>query len=173
MKRSNGTRTPICSCVMPRCTNTFPRSTSSTGTLPTGGDSRLVVHCEQVRRSKDRRDPEPHQKHAERRGGIQADRSGWEWRSSPSGGRRSRKCCTGPTSPKREEPSDYARRLTDHKKDGGLLQHSPAITPQGDKIAFISDRDDYFDVYLINAVDGTIIKKLVSGSRPTTSKSSI
>jgi Tol biopolymer transport system component len=64
---------------------------------------------------------------------------------------------------KREEPADYARALTDSKKDGGFYNTSPAISPQGDKIAFISDRDEYFDVFIMNATDGSIIKKLVDG----------
>lgn len=67
---------------------------------------------------------------------------------------------------KREEPSDFSyKRLTNHTKDGNFYNTSPAISPQGDKIAFISDRDDYFDVYLMSALDGEIIKKLVSGQR--------
>ncbi len=66
---------------------------------------------------------------------------------------------------KREEPSEYARRLTDHTKDQNFYNTSPAISPQGDKIAFISDRDDYFDVYLMSASDGKILDKLVSGQR--------
>jgi Tol biopolymer transport system component len=66
---------------------------------------------------------------------------------------------------KREEPSDFARRLTDHTKDGNFYNTSPAISPQGDKIAFISDRNDYFDVFLMSAIDGQILDKLVSGQR--------
>ena len=66
---------------------------------------------------------------------------------------------------KREEPSEYARKLTDHVKDENFYNTSPAISPQGDRIAFISDRDDYFDVYLMSATDGEIIKKLVNGQR--------
>ncbi|HTY38257.1 MAG TPA: biopolymer transporter Tol [Bacteroidota bacterium] len=66
---------------------------------------------------------------------------------------------------KREEPADFARRLTDHTKDGNFYNTSPAISPQGDKIAFISDRNDYFDVYLMSAIDGQILDKVVSGQR--------
>lgn len=66
---------------------------------------------------------------------------------------------------KREEPADFARRLTDHTKDGNFYNTSPAISPQGDRIAFISDRNDYFDVYLISAIDGQILDKVVSGQR--------
>lgn len=65
---------------------------------------------------------------------------------------------------KREEPADYARRLTDHRKDGGFYNTSPVISPQGDKIAFISNRNDYFDVFVMNATDGSILDKLVSGN---------
>lgn len=66
---------------------------------------------------------------------------------------------------KREDPIDYARRLTDHSKDGSFYNTSPAISPQGDRIAFISNRDDYFDVFLMNTIDGTIEKKLIEGQR--------
>ena len=65
---------------------------------------------------------------------------------------------------KREEPADYARRLTDNRKDGGFYNTSPAISPQGDKIAFISNRNDYFEVFIMNAADGAILQKVVSGS---------
>jgi len=66
---------------------------------------------------------------------------------------------------KREEPSSYARRLTDHKKQGNFYNTSPTISPQGDKIAFISDRNDYFDVYVMSAIDGEILRKVVNGQR--------
>lgn len=65
---------------------------------------------------------------------------------------------------KREEPADYARRLTDNRKSGVFYNGiSPAITPQGDRIAFLSNRDDFFDVYVMSAIDGTIIDKIVEG----------
>jgi Tol biopolymer transport system component len=66
---------------------------------------------------------------------------------------------------KREEPEDYAKRLTKHSKDGNFYNTSPAISPQGDRIAFLSDRNDYFDIYLMSALDGEILDKLVSGQR--------
>ncbi len=66
---------------------------------------------------------------------------------------------------KRQEPSDYAKKLTDHTKDGSFYNTSPAISPAGDRIAFISNRDDYFDVFLMNAIDGSVQDKLISGQR--------
>jgi Tol biopolymer transport system component len=66
---------------------------------------------------------------------------------------------------KLKEPKEYAQQLTDHKKDGSFYNTSPTLSPRGDKIAFISNRDDYFDVYLMNAIDGKIEKKLIKGQR--------
>jgi Tol biopolymer transport system component len=66
---------------------------------------------------------------------------------------------------KREDPGDYARRLTDHKKEGGFYNTSPSISPQGDKVAFISNRRDFFDVFVMNAVDGSQVEKIVDGQQ--------
>ncbi len=67
---------------------------------------------------------------------------------------------------KREEPEDFShKRLTNHIKLGNFYNTSPAISPQGDRIAFISDRNDYFDVYLMSALDGEIIDKIISGQK--------
>ncbi len=66
---------------------------------------------------------------------------------------------------KREEPADYARRLTDHKKDGNFYNTSPALSPQGDKLAFISDRSDYLDVFVMNTIDGKVIDNVVDGQQ--------
>ena len=61
-------------------------------------------------------------------------------------------------------PDEFSKRLTDPKNGDGFYNTSPALSPQGDKIAFISNRDYYFDVYIMNAIDGKIIKKLVQGN---------
>ncbi len=65
----------------------------------------------------------------------------------------------------RDDADNFAKRLTNPKKDDGFYNTSPALSPQGDKIAFISNRDFYFDVYLMDALDGKIIDKLVEGNR--------
>jgi Tol biopolymer transport system component len=62
-----------------------------------------------------------------------------------------------------KRPEDFAKRLTDHKEMGNFYNTSPAISPQGDKIALISDKDDYMSIYLMNADNGKFIKKLVDG----------
>src|SRR3989339_1086059 len=66
-----------------------------------------------------------------------------------------------------QDPDTFAKRLTNNKKDGGFYNASPAISPQGDKIAFISDRDIYLDVYIMDAVDGKVIKKIVESGKTT------
>ncbi|MDZ7291465.1 MAG: BamA/TamA family outer membrane protein [candidate division KSB1 bacterium] len=65
----------------------------------------------------------------------------------------------------RQEPDEIARQLTDHTKYRNFINNSPALSPKGDKIAFLSDKSDYFDVYLMSAIDGKILSKLVSGQK--------
>ena len=65
---------------------------------------------------------------------------------------------------KREDPADFATRLTNHVKESDFYNTSPSISPQGDKVAFISDRDDYFDVYIMSTIDNKVTK-IVDGQR--------
>lgn len=65
----------------------------------------------------------------------------------------------------RDDADTFAKRLTNPKKDDGFYNTSPTLSPQGDKIVFISNRDFYFDVYLMDALDGKILDKLVEGNR--------
>ena len=65
-----------------------------------------------------------------------------------------------------DQPVDIAEKITDHsEKEYNYYDISPAISPQGDKLVYISNRSDYFDVYLYSLVEGKRIKKLVSGER--------
>ncbi|MCK5572550.1 MAG: PD40 domain-containing protein, partial [Bacteroidetes bacterium] len=66
---------------------------------------------------------------------------------------------------KREDPADFSRRLTDHEKEGGFYNTSPTISPQGDRIAFISNRDDFFDLFIMSATDGSRLEKLIDGQQ--------
>ncbi|MBD3376843.1 BamA/TamA family outer membrane protein [candidate division KSB1 bacterium] len=65
----------------------------------------------------------------------------------------------------REEPEEFAKRLTDHREDRNFINTSPAVSNRGDKVAFISDKDDFFDIYLMSAIDGQMLGKLVRGQR--------
>jgi Tol biopolymer transport system component len=65
----------------------------------------------------------------------------------------------------KKDVEDLGRKLTDHVKDHGYYNTKPVFSPDGDKIAFFSDRDGLTDVYLMSALDGKVLKKLVSGER--------
>ncbi|MFQ6618677.1 MAG: peptidase MA family metallohydrolase, partial [Fidelibacterota bacterium] len=65
----------------------------------------------------------------------------------------------------RSEPGEFALRLTDHTEVGNFMNLSPAISPGGAKIAFLSDKSGYADIYLMSSVDGKIISKVISGQR--------
>jgi len=65
----------------------------------------------------------------------------------------------------REDPSEFAKELTNTKKSFGFYNTSPAISPQGDKIAFISDRDIFLDVYVMDADNPKKVKKVVESGQ--------
>jgi len=65
----------------------------------------------------------------------------------------------------RTEPADISKRMTDHEKKRHFLNGSPALSPKGDRLAYISDRSDYSDIYLMSTIDGKNLGKLVQGER--------
>ncbi|RKY58034.1 MAG: biopolymer transporter Tol [Candidatus Neomarinimicrobiota bacterium] len=65
----------------------------------------------------------------------------------------------------RDELDDIALRLTDHKKLKNYFNTGPAINPDGTKIAMMSDRKGYADIFLIDAIEGKVEGKLVGGQR--------
>jgi hypothetical protein len=65
----------------------------------------------------------------------------------------------------RETPDEVATRLTDHMKDRHFYNISPAISPNGDKIVYITDRDDFMDIHLMSAVDGEQLGSVFEGQR--------
>ncbi len=64
-----------------------------------------------------------------------------------------------------EKLKDFSKQLTDHEEDLSSFNLSPAISPSGDRIAYICNKDLYADIFLASASDGKIIKKLVEGER--------
>jgi len=65
----------------------------------------------------------------------------------------------------RDDPEDFAKRLTEPDKDKSFYNTSPTLSPQGDKIAFISNRDYYFGLYIMDALTGKTIERLVEGNQ--------
>lgn len=64
----------------------------------------------------------------------------------------------------REDVKDFAKMLTNHVNDGGFYNVAPAISPKGDKFAFISNRDDFFSVFIADIQTGNIIDKVIEGN---------
>ena len=73
----------------------------------------------------------------------------------------------------RKEPAEFAKALTDHTKDGSVFNQKPVWSPKGDRLAFFSDRnnprngysDRFNDVFIISAIDGKIISRVVKAER--------
>lgn len=65
----------------------------------------------------------------------------------------------------RTDPEDIGSRLTEHRKDGSFANVMPAISPDGQRIVYISDKSGYDDMYLMSALDGRVIKRLIKGQR--------
>jgi len=65
----------------------------------------------------------------------------------------------------RTDPEELATRLTDHTKNDAFTNIMPAVSPDGQRIAFLTDMSGYDDVYLMSAVDGRILRRLVKGQR--------
>lgn len=65
----------------------------------------------------------------------------------------------------REEPGDIAKQLTNHEKDGSNYNEKPVFSPTGQQIAMFSNRSGYAEIYLISAIDGRVLARLVKGER--------
>jgi len=66
-----------------------------------------------------------------------------------------------------EYVEDWATRLTNHQKEENFYNTSPAISPDGEQVAFISDRSDgVFGLYVMNLATKDV-RKLVSSNRTT------
>ena len=70
-----------------------------------------------------------------------------------------------PTVATKEDPDHYGRRLTDHRHDESNLNTGPAVSPQGDRVVYFSDRHQYTDVYLMSAFDGRVLRRIIRGQR--------
>lgn len=58
---------------------------------------------------------------------------------------------------------DFAQRLTNHAKDDNYYYSSPAISPDGNRVAFISDRDGDFGIYVMELTTRRMTKLISSG----------
>lgn len=60
---------------------------------------------------------------------------------------------------------ELGKQLTRHDRDGNFYNISAALSPNGDKIAYLTDKSGYADIVLMSSVDGSVIRKLVSGEK--------
>ncbi len=67
----------------------------------------------------------------------------------------------------KKELPEVAKQLTDHDvfKTGSYFNLAPSFSPQGDKIAYISDQNGRAGIYVISGIDGHRIKHLVKGEQ--------
>src|SRR5690606_37353696 len=65
----------------------------------------------------------------------------------------------------REDLNEIGKALITEEE--GYYNTSPALSPLGDRLAFITTRGAFFDVYLADATDGRVIRKLVDGQNNT------
>lgn len=64
-----------------------------------------------------------------------------------------------------QRPKDFAVPLTDHKKENNFYNTSPAISPDGEKMAYISDREGIFKIIIQNIDDKKKSEELISSFR--------
>lgn len=61
------------------------------------------------------------------------------------------------------ESADNIATLLTKRGDFGTYNTSPAISPQGDKVAFITNSRGYFDIIVVNTINGRKLKTLIRG----------
>lgn len=64
-----------------------------------------------------------------------------------------------------QTPDEISKQLTDHKKDGHYMNLRPTFSPDGNTIAFFSDRKEYMNIFLMSSHDGSVLKQLVKAEQ--------
>ncbi len=64
-----------------------------------------------------------------------------------------------------DDPKDFAVAVTDHKKAGNFYNSSPAVSPNGEKVAFIADEEGLFGVFVQDIDNKESRQELVSSFR--------
>ncbi|MEM8488867.1 MAG: BamA/TamA family outer membrane protein [Bacteroidota bacterium] len=62
----------------------------------------------------------------------------------------------------RENITYFSRKIVT-EKNGGFYNTSPALSPLGDRMAFVSSNNGLFDVLIVDTNEGKLVKKLVDG----------
>jgi Tol biopolymer transport system component len=64
-----------------------------------------------------------------------------------------------------DKPEEAAKRLTNHLKEEASFHLAPAVSPDGSRVVFLSDRELFQDLFLADAKTGKVLEKLVTGNR--------
>ena len=72
-----------------------------------------------------------------------------------------------PEAAAREPTEAVARPLATREQTGAAYHTSPAISPLGDKVAYVATRDGLFDVYVVGTVGRQAPRKLIDGQDNT------
>jgi Tol biopolymer transport system component len=66
---------------------------------------------------------------------------------------------------RRTAPADLATQVTNHVKSDAFINNSPALSPSGDRLVYISDRAGKFDIYVTSTLEMKKPRRLVSGQK--------
>jgi len=70
----------------------------------------------------------------------------------------------------RKRPEDIAEHITEHEKDGSYFNVMPSFSPDGQHVAFISNRNDYIDLWIVDVITGRF-KLVAKGERSSEAQS--
>jgi Tol biopolymer transport system component len=66
---------------------------------------------------------------------------------------------------RRKAPIDLATQITDHVKNDAFINNSPAVSPSGDRLVYLSDKAGKFDIYITSTLEAGKPRRLVSGQK--------
>ncbi len=70
-----------------------------------------------------------------------------------------------PTIAERQTAYDIADRITDHIELRNFVNNSPAISPSGDRMIWLSDRTGYFDLYSASITEPEKARRILQGQQ--------
>jgi Tol biopolymer transport system component len=66
---------------------------------------------------------------------------------------------------RRTAPADLATPITDHVKNSDFINNSPALSPRGDRLVYLSDKAGKFDIYMASTIESGKSRRLISGQK--------
>lgn len=60
-----------------------------------------------------------------------------------------------------DDPANFAEVLADHKKIGNFFNSAPEISPDGDYVAYLSDREDYYDIFVQSIANPRDVRRIL------------